>query len=202
MSMIETMLATGESREIHLLHGVSHARDLAWREWLRDRSRQRIPPVRGHGFRPKESGGRPDGTGGGRRGGRWTARPDRRDTTITSAATRHDHCGGEIGAERGFPAEQIRKELYWPGPPARGQAPRRIRVTIGSPDRHLLRAPDRPSLAVRGHRRNALVRYHRLTGMCASWPDGRLSANVGRLAAERGTEPAPLDDGPPAGRPA
>ncbi len=120
MSMIETLLATGESREIHLLHGVSHAHDLAWREWLTEIERDQRLPLRYAGTvsRPKEN---PD----------WTGLTGRVETVVADELDRRgltaDNttiylCGNpemitavdEIATERGFPPEQIRKELYWP----------------------------------------------------------------------------------------
>jgi ferredoxin-NADP reductase len=120
ISMIETMLATGESREMHLLHGVSHAYDLAWREWLTEiEADQRLPfHYAGTVSRPQQN---PDWTGlTGRVETVVGAEMDRRG--LTAADTTIYLCGNpdmitaveDIGAERGFPPEQIRKELYWP----------------------------------------------------------------------------------------
>jgi ferredoxin-NADP reductase len=134
MSMIETLLATGESREIHLLHGVSHERDLAWREWLTEIERDGKLPLHYAGTisRPAEN---PDWTGlTGRVESVVGAEMDRRG--LTPENTTIYLCGNpdmiaavdEIALARGYPPEQIRKELYWPkarphGPPAAGAPP-------------------------------------------------------------------------------
>jgi ferredoxin-NADP reductase len=134
MSMIETLLATGESREIHLLHGVSHEHDLAWREWLTEiEADQRLPlHYAGTVSRPNEN---PNWTGlTGRVETVVAAELDRRG--LTAANTTLYLCGNpdmitaidEIATERGFPPEQIRKELYWPkarphGPASEAEAP-------------------------------------------------------------------------------
>jgi NAD(P)H-flavin reductase len=120
MSMIETLLATGESREIHLLHGASHAFDLAWREWLTEiESDARLPLHYAPTIsRPAENPG-------------WEGLTGRVETVVADEMERHGLtpanttiylCGNpdmitaveELATARGFPAEQIRKELYWP----------------------------------------------------------------------------------------
>jgi ferredoxin-NADP reductase len=120
MSMIETMLATGESREIHLLHGVSHERDLAWREWLTEIEADGKLPLHYAGTisRPAENPDWPGLTG--RVETVVAAEMDRRG--LTPDNTTLYLCGNpdmitaidEIALGRGFPPEQIRKELYWP----------------------------------------------------------------------------------------
>jgi ferredoxin/flavodoxin---NADP+ reductase len=120
MSMIETLLATGESREIHLLHGVSHEYDLAWREWLTEIEADHRLPLHYAGTvsRPKENPS-------------WTGLTGRVETVVASEMDRRGLtaenttlylCGNpemitavdEIATARGFPPEQVRKELYWP----------------------------------------------------------------------------------------
>jgi ferredoxin-NADP reductase len=120
MSMIETLLASGESREIHLLHGVSHERDLAWREWLTEIEHDGKLPLHYAGTvsRPAEN---PNWSGlTGRVESVVAAELDRRGLTPDNATLYL--CGNPemitaveaIGLQRGFPPEQIRKELYWP----------------------------------------------------------------------------------------
>ncbi len=128
MSMIETLLASGESREIHLLHGVSYPYDLAWREWLTEIEADGRLPLHYAGTisRPQ---GYPEWTGlTGRVESVVASEMDRRG--LTPANTTLYLCGNPdmildveaIATERGFPTEQIRTELYWPkarphGPP-------------------------------------------------------------------------------------
>lgn len=128
MSMIETLIATGESREIHLLHGASYAHDLAWREWLMEIEAESLLPLHYAGTVSRPEGS-PEWQGlTGRVEAVVAAEMDRRG--LTAADTTLYLCGNpdmitsveEIALERGFPPEQIRKELYWPkarphGPP-------------------------------------------------------------------------------------
>jgi len=128
MSMIETLLANGESREIHLLHGVSYAYDLAWREWLNEIAAEGLLPLHYAGTISRPQGS-PEWTGlTGRVEAVIEAEMDRRG--LTPANTTLYLCGNPdmitdveaIAAARGFPPEQVRKELYWPkarphGPP-------------------------------------------------------------------------------------
>ena len=120
MSMIETLLANGEEREIHLLHGVSHERDLAWREWLIEIENDGRLPLHYAATvsRPRDN---PDWDGlTGRVETVVEAEMDHR--SLSAADTTVYLCGNpdmisaveEIALRRGFPPEQIRKELYWP----------------------------------------------------------------------------------------
>lgn len=130
MSMIETLLARGEEREIDLLHGVSYDYDLAWREWLSEIANDGRLPLRYAGTvsRPAAC---PDWHGlTGRVESVFEAQLD--DRGLTAADTTLYLCGNPdmitaveaIATARGFPPEQIRKELYWPkGRPHGGRAP-------------------------------------------------------------------------------
>jgi ferredoxin--NADP+ reductase len=130
MSMIETLLANGERREVHVLHGVSHVRDLAWREWLTElESDGRLPLHYAPTIsRPAENPG-------------WEGLTGRVEAIVPGELDLHPLtpddttiylCGNpdmitaveELAAARGYPPEQIRKELYWPkGRPHGGAAP-------------------------------------------------------------------------------
>ncbi len=120
ISMIETLRGRGESREVVLLHGVSHDHDLAWREQLTELERAGGFPLRyvGTVSRPQSC---PD----------WTGCTGRVEAIVESQLDEHGLdpgnatfylCGNpdmvsaveEIAAGRGFPPEQVRKELYWP----------------------------------------------------------------------------------------
>lgn len=120
MSMIETLLAHKESREIHLLHGASYERDLAWREWLTEIESDGLLPLHYAATlsRPADN---PD----------WHGLTGRVETVVADEMARHGLtaadttaylCGNPdmiaaveaIATARGFPTEQIRKELYWP----------------------------------------------------------------------------------------
>jgi NAD(P)H-flavin reductase len=120
MSMLETLRGRGQTRDVVLLHGVSYDYDLAWSEQLTELQEGGGFPLRyvGTVSRPQHC---PDWTGCTGRVEAITAEqldahrmtPD--DTTIYL-------CGNpdmvsaveEIATERGFPPEQVRKELYWP----------------------------------------------------------------------------------------
>ena len=130
MSMIETLLATGESREIHLLHGASHEHDLAWREWLTEiEADGRLPLHYAPTIsRPAEN---PNWEGLTGRVEAVVAGELDRDG-LAPADTTIYLCGNpdmitaveELALARGFPPEQIRKELYWPkGRPHGGAEP-------------------------------------------------------------------------------
>jgi ferredoxin-NADP reductase len=129
MSMIETLLATGQTRDIHLLHGVSYDYDLAWREWLSEIAADGGLPLHYEGTvsRPQHC---PNWHG-------WTGRVESvieremDEHGLTADTATVYLCGNPdmitaveaIAAARGFPPEQIRKELYWPkGRPHGGQA--------------------------------------------------------------------------------
>jgi NAD(P)H-flavin reductase len=120
ISMLETLRDRGETRDIVLLHGVSYAYDLAWRKQLMELEADGVFPLRyvATVSRPKES---PEWDG-------FTGRvetivADQMDGLgLTPENTTVYLCGNpemisavdEIATERGFPPEQIRKELYWP----------------------------------------------------------------------------------------
>ena len=119
-SMIDTLRDRGRTHDIVLLHGASHEHDLAWRDELTELQD-------GHGFpityvptisRPNEN---PN----------WSGCTGRVEAIVESQLDEHGLtpetatlylCGNpemitaveEIAAARGFPPEQVRKELYWP----------------------------------------------------------------------------------------
>jgi ferredoxin--NADP+ reductase len=120
ISMIETLRARGQTRDVVLLHGVSYEYDLAWREQLMELDRTGTFPLRYVATisRPHES---PD----------WEGATGRVETIVAGQMNAFDLtpetatiylCGNpdmvsaveELATERGFPPEQIRKELYWP----------------------------------------------------------------------------------------
>jgi ferredoxin-NADP reductase len=120
ISMIETLRGRGQSRDVVLLHGVSYDYDLAWREQLTELEASGGFPLRyvGTVSRPQQC---PD----------WTGCTGRVETIVEAkldeyrlgpADTTIYLCGNpemvsaveEIALARGFPPEQIRKELYWP----------------------------------------------------------------------------------------
>jgi len=120
ISMIETLRGRGQERDIVLLHGVSYDYDLAWREQLSQLEGGDGFPLRyvGTVSRPQQS---PE----------WTGCTGRVESIVASQLDAHGLapetatlylCGNpemvsaveEIAAERGFPPEQVRKELYWP----------------------------------------------------------------------------------------
>jgi ferredoxin/flavodoxin---NADP+ reductase len=120
MSMIETLRARGERREIYLLHGVSYDYDLAWRQHLEQLAAGDGLPLRyvGTVSRPQHC---PDWHGCTGRVEAITA--DQMDIFgLTPENTTLYLCGNpdmvsaveEIATGRGFPPEQVRKELYWP----------------------------------------------------------------------------------------
>jgi ferredoxin/flavodoxin---NADP+ reductase len=120
ISMIETLRDRGESREIHLLHGASYDHDLAWRDELEALANGGAFPLRyvGTVSRPQHC---PD----------WRGLTGRVETIVEAQLEEQQMtpddttlylCGNpemitavdEIALRRGFPPEQIRKELYWP----------------------------------------------------------------------------------------
>jgi ferredoxin-NADP reductase len=120
MSMIETLLAHGERRDIHLLHGASFERDLAWREWLTEIEADGKLPLHYAATlsRPADNPG-------------WEGLTGRVESVVADELDLHGLtpadatlylCGNPdmitaveaIALDRGFPPEQIRKELYWP----------------------------------------------------------------------------------------
>ncbi|HEY8169700.1 MAG TPA: FAD-binding oxidoreductase [Candidatus Limnocylindria bacterium] len=120
ISMIETLIDRGQTRDVVLLHGVSHERDLAWRDRLSELEAAGEFPVRyvGTVSRPAENPG-------------WSGSSGRVEAIVASQLDELDLtpdsttiylCGNpdmvsavdEVALARGFPPEQIRKELYWP----------------------------------------------------------------------------------------
>jgi ferredoxin/flavodoxin---NADP+ reductase len=120
VSMIETLRSRGEQRDIVLLHGVSYDYDLAWRRELTELQDGGTFPLRYVGTisRPQHC---PD----------WTGCTGRVEAIIADQLEEHGLtpdtttiylCGNpdmitaveEVATERGFPPEQVRKELYWP----------------------------------------------------------------------------------------
>ena len=120
ISMIETLRARGQSRDIVLLHGVSYDHDLAWREQLTELANGGGFPLRyvGTVSRPQSC---PD----------WAGCVGRVEAVVADQLDAHGMtaqdttiyvCGNpdmitaveEIAALRGFAPEQVRKELYWP----------------------------------------------------------------------------------------
>lgn len=120
ISMIETLIDRGQTRDVVLLHGVSHERDLAWRDRLSELEAAGAFPVRyvGTVSRPAENPG-------------WSGSSGRVEAIVASQLDELDLtpdsttiylCGNpdmvsavdEVALARGFPPEQIRKELYWP----------------------------------------------------------------------------------------
>lgn len=120
MSMIETLRGRGQTRDVVLLHGVSYDYDLAWRRELTELAEGGRFPLRYVGTisRPQAC---PD----------WTGCTGRVEAIVESQLDEHGLtpetatiylCGNpdmitaveEIAAGRGFPPEQVRKELYWP----------------------------------------------------------------------------------------
>jgi ferredoxin--NADP+ reductase len=120
ISMIETLRDRGQSRDLVLLHGVSHDYDLAWRGQLEELGASGSFPVRYAGTvsRPQNC---PDWTG---LTGRVEAIVEGQldEHGLTPANTTIYLCGNPdmieaveaMASERGFPPEQVRKELYWP----------------------------------------------------------------------------------------
>lgn len=120
MSMIDTLRAHGRTRDIVLLHGVSYDYDLAWREELEALAGDGAFPLRYAGTisRPQHN---PNWSG--LTGRAEAVLPSRLDElALTADNTTLYLCGNpdmvsaieETATERGFPPEQIRKELYWP----------------------------------------------------------------------------------------
>ena len=120
MSMLETLRGRGQTRDVVILHGVSYDYDLAWRQQLSELEAGGGFPLRyvGTVSRPQ---GCPD----------WTGCTGRVEAIVAEQLDQHAMspadttiylCGNpdmvsaveEIAAARGFPPEQVRKELYWP----------------------------------------------------------------------------------------
>jgi ferredoxin--NADP+ reductase len=120
ISMIETLRARRETRDIVLLHGVSYEHDLAWRTELEELETSGAFPLRYVATisRPHEASG-------------WTGCTGRVESIVAGQLDAHGLtaetatiylCGNpdmitavdEIALSRAFPPEQVRKELYWP----------------------------------------------------------------------------------------
>jgi ferredoxin-NADP reductase len=120
ISMIETLRNRNQTRDVVLLHGVSYDYDLAWRQQLTDLEQGGTFPLRyvATVSRPQQC---PE----------WTGCTGRVEAIVESQLDEHGLtpetatiylCGNpemitaveEIAAARGFPPEQVRKELYWP----------------------------------------------------------------------------------------
>lgn len=120
ISMLETLRARGQQRDIVILHGVSYDYDLAWRQQLSELEASGTFPLRYVGTisRPQSC---PD----------WDGCTGRVEAVIADQLDAHGMtaedttiylCGNpdmitaveEIAEARGFPPEQVRKELYWP----------------------------------------------------------------------------------------
>jgi ferredoxin--NADP+ reductase len=119
MSMLNTLRGRGQTRDLVLLHGASYDHDLAWRDELQSISAAGFPlRYAATVSRPQQC---PD----------WEGLTGRVETVIPGQLDEHRLtaenttiylCGNpdmvsaveEIAAERGFPQEQVRKELYWP----------------------------------------------------------------------------------------
>jgi ferredoxin--NADP+ reductase len=119
MSMLETLRGRGQARDAVLLHGVSYDYDLAWREHLTELHEGEFPlRYVGTVSRPQHC---PEWAGcTGRVEAILAGQLD--EHAMTPADTTIYLCGNpemvsaveEVAAERGFPPEQVRKELYWP----------------------------------------------------------------------------------------
>lgn len=120
ISMIETLRARGQQRDIVVLHGVSYDYDLAWREQLTELEASGTFPLRyvGTVSRPQAC---PE----------WTGCTGRVEAVVESQLDAHGLtpenttmylCGNPdmitaveaIAERRGFPDDRVRKELYWP----------------------------------------------------------------------------------------
>lgn len=120
MSMIDTLRDRGQTRDLVLLHGVSHDFDLAWRDELETLAASGTFPLRYAGTvsRPQNC---PNWHGlTGRVEAVVPGQLDMRGLDAENATLYL--CGNpdmiaiveETAAARGFPPEQVRKELYWP----------------------------------------------------------------------------------------
>ena len=120
ISMIDTLRARGQTRDVVLLHGVSYDYDLAWRNELTELAHDGGFPLRYVGTisRPQAC---PDWTGCTGRveaifADQLDAQGLNKDNTTIYLCGNPEMVSAveEIATERGFGAEQVRKELYWP----------------------------------------------------------------------------------------
>jgi ferredoxin--NADP+ reductase len=120
MSMLDTLRDRGEVRDVVLVHGASYDYDLAWRGELEGLAASGTFPLRyvATVSRPLEC---PDWHG--LAGRVETVIPGQLDAqALTPENTTIYLCGNpdmisaveEMALARGFPPEQVRKELYWP----------------------------------------------------------------------------------------
>ena len=119
MSMLITLRGRGQVRDLVILHGASYDHDLAWRDELQAVVDSGFP------LRYAATVSRPQSCPDwhGLTGRVETVIPDQLDENrLTAENTTIYLCGNPdmvsaveaIATERGFPPEQIRKELYWP----------------------------------------------------------------------------------------
>ena len=137
VSMMKTMLLDGTLRKAIFINGVSYADEIGYRSLLEDWAASGTYPVT---YIPTVS--RPDDP----RNAGWTGRVGRAEAVLAAICDEHalspDNaiayiCGNPdmiLAAEallldRGFPEEQVKKELYWP----KGKEPRGAAV-IERPD--------------------------------------------------------------------
>ena len=128
ISMMKTLLYDGAPRRAVIVHGASYVRDLGYRELLEQWEQDGTYPVR---YVPSVS--RPSAA----ENADWTGRRGRvenviaavyDDLSLTPADSIAYICGNpdmilaveRILLDRGFPEEQVKKELYWP----KGKEPR------------------------------------------------------------------------------
>ena len=132
ISMMKTLLIDGQPRPAIVLHGASYQHDLGYRELLEEWQASGEYPVRyiPSVSRPGDAENEP-----------WSGRVGRVEAIVPAvydelALTPENSiayiCGNpdmitavdQLLLERGFPQEQIKKELYWPkGKEPRGNAP-------------------------------------------------------------------------------
>jgi ferredoxin-NADP reductase len=120
MSMLDTLGDRGQTRDVVLMHGASYDYDLAWRDELEALQNGSGIPLR---YVPTVS--RPQSCP------EWSGCTGRVEAIVPGQLEAHALtpenstlyvCGNpemittveEIALERGFPPEQVRKELYWP----------------------------------------------------------------------------------------
>ena len=120
MSMIDTLRDRGQTRDLVLLHGVSYDYDLAWRGELEELVASGSFPLR-YVATVSRPAGSPN----------WQGLTGRVESVVAGQLDAHRLtpenttiylCGNpdmisaveETALSRGFPPEQVRKELYWP----------------------------------------------------------------------------------------